>query len=58
MSKEPTYTLRASNPFSGMVLRFMANCSTALNIPLKERAEIVKMAAAMDAWREKNSGAG
>ncbi len=55
---EPTYILRASNPFSGMVLRFMANAAFALSIPLEEARKIRETALAMDLWRERNSGGG
>lgn len=54
---EPIYVLRASNPFAGMVLRFIVNASEALKVPLKERARIARIAAAMDAWRERDRGA-
>jgi hypothetical protein len=55
---EPTYILRASNPFSGMVLRFMANAAIALSIPPDEARKIRETALAMDLWRERNSGGG
>lgn len=50
---EPVYVLRASNPFSGMVLRFMANAAVALSIPSLEVNRIRATASAMDAWRAK-----
>jgi hypothetical protein len=50
---EPVYVLRASNPFSGMVLRFMANAAVALSIPSLEVNKIRATASAMDAWRER-----
>lgn len=55
---EPVYVLRASSPFSGMVLRFMANASVALDIADDEAQQIRQTALAMDEWREKNSRAG
>jgi len=54
----PEYVLRASQPFAAMVLRFMANAAMALEIPPKDRQQILETSLAMDAWRERNSRAG
>lgn len=53
--EEPTYVLRASSPFSGMVMRFMVNASIAFDLLATEREAIRKAALAMDEWR-KNRG--
>jgi hypothetical protein len=53
---EPIFVMRASSPFSGMVLRFMVNASAALGIDNKDRDQMVRIAAAMDAWRSKIAG--
>jgi hypothetical protein len=53
--REPTYTLRASNPFSAMAMRFMVNASIVFDLLQTEREHIRKTALAMDEWR-KNRG--
>jgi hypothetical protein len=53
---EPAFVLRASDPLSGMILRFWANANER-TLPY-EAAEAHMLAARMDAWRERNSGGG
>ena len=58
--QEPTFVLRASDPLSGMMVRFWANANEKILQQSNPRRlfEVRELAAQMDKWRERNSKAG
>lgn len=56
---EPAFWIPASDPYSGILLRFWANVRKAAgSIHPADFAAAHALAAEMDAWRNRNSGAG
>jgi hypothetical protein len=56
---EPTFVLRASDRLSGMLVRCWAGLTADFGLaPAPVIDEARRIASAMDAWRQKNSGGG
>jgi len=57
---EPMFILRASDPLSGMLVRFWANANEKRLQQSNPRRllEVRELAALMDQWRQRNSRAG